>query len=73
MLAFFYGVLHDLHSTSTFCKTILSLPGTLPVSELNFYQVPMHNMHHAHPLHPTHQTPMLLPHLNPSALTLCLS
>ena len=34
MLALFYGMFNDLHSTSTFCKTILSLPGTLPVLEL---------------------------------------
>ena len=39
MLAFFYGVLHDLHSTSTFCKTLPSLLGARPVYELNVYQV----------------------------------
>ena len=39
MLAFFYGVLHDLHSTPTFCKTLPSLPGARPVYELNVYQV----------------------------------
>ena len=39
MLALFYGVLHDLHSTPTFCKTLPSLPGARPVYELNVYQV----------------------------------
>ena len=39
MLALFYGVLHDLQSTPTFCKTLPSLPGARPVYELNVYQV----------------------------------
>ena len=39
MLALFYEVLHDLHSTPTFCKTLPSLPGARPVYELNVYQV----------------------------------
>ena len=45
MLAFFYGALHDLHSTPTFCKTLLSLPGARPVYELNVYQVALAPTH----------------------------
>ena len=45
MLAFVYGVLHDLHSTPKFCKTLLSLPGARPVYELNVYQVALAPTH----------------------------
>ena len=53
MLALFYGVLHDLHSTPTFCKTLPSLPGARPVYELNVYQVAPTHARTSSPSHPS--------------------